>query len=200
METLSYLATFLSLILGLAVANVLSRLSAMFKAGRDTDWYYLHTLWAVFLLFLMALEWWVILLWGREGRIGFFVYIFLLAKPCVLSVASDMLFPETIAGRKQDLRAHFWAIRRRYFAVTALYPVLDVVDTLLKGVDHLRELGPIYPTVIILTLIGCYKGFNAAGGARGVGIATTQAVVIGSIAIFVSDYVLTTILLAGSPQ
>jgi len=48
---------------------------------------------------------------------------------------------------------------------------------------------------IILSLIGCYKGFSATGGARGVGVATTQAVVIGSIAIFVLDYILTSILL-----
>jgi phospholipid/cholesterol/gamma-HCH transport system permease protein len=52
---------------------------------------------------------------------------------------------------------------------------------------------------IALTLIGCYKGFNASGGARGVGIATTQAVVIGSVLIFVLDYVLTSFLLLFMP-
>jgi phospholipid/cholesterol/gamma-HCH transport system permease protein len=52
---------------------------------------------------------------------------------------------------------------------------------------------------LILTLIGCYKGYNASGGARGVGVATTQAVVIGSISIFVLDYVATSILLAFLP-
>lgn len=51
----------------------------------------------------------------------------------------------------------------------------------------------------ILAVIGCYKGFHATGGARGVGIATTQAVVIGSISIFVLDYVLTSILLQLEP-
>ena len=53
---------------------------------------------------------------------------------------------------------------------------------------------------VVLSLIGCYKGYNASGGARGVGMATTQAVVIGSISIFVLDYVLTSILLIGAPQ
>lgn len=43
----------------------------------------------------------------------------------------------------------------------------------------------------ILTLVGCYKGFYAAGGARGVGIATTQAVVVSSVMILVADYFLT---------
>jgi phospholipid/cholesterol/gamma-HCH transport system permease protein len=43
----------------------------------------------------------------------------------------------------------------------------------------------------ILTLVGCYKGFYASGGARGVGIATTQAVVVSSVAILIADYFLT---------
>ncbi len=53
---------------------------------------------------------------------------------------------------------------------------------------------------VVLALVGCYKGFNATGGARGVGLATTQAVVIGSISIFILDYVLTTLLLMGVPE
>ncbi len=48
---------------------------------------------------------------------------------------------------------------------------------------------------VVIAVVGCYKGFNAQGGARGVGIATTQTVVIGSVAIFVLDYVLTSLLL-----
>lgn len=47
---------------------------------------------------------------------------------------------------------------------------------------------------LILSLIGCYKGFNTRGGAEGVGRATTEAVVLSSIAILVSDYFLTAIM------
>lgn len=52
---------------------------------------------------------------------------------------------------------------------------------------------------LVLALIGCYKGYHAGGGARGVGVATTQAVVIGSISVFVLDYVLSAILLMHMP-
>jgi phospholipid/cholesterol/gamma-HCH transport system permease protein len=40
-------------------------------------------------------------------------------------------------------------------------------------------------------MVGCYKGYYASGGARGVGVATTQAVVYGSVLILVADYFLT---------
>ncbi len=42
-----------------------------------------------------------------------------------------------------------------------------------------------------VALISCFRGYRAEGGARGVGIATTQAVAIGSISIMVLDYFLT---------
>jgi phospholipid/cholesterol/gamma-HCH transport system permease protein len=46
----------------------------------------------------------------------------------------------------------------------------------------------------ILTMVGCYKGYYASGGARGVGLATTQAVVYGSVLILVADYFLTALM------
>jgi phospholipid/cholesterol/gamma-HCH transport system permease protein len=47
---------------------------------------------------------------------------------------------------------------------------------------------------LVVALIGCYKGFYASGGARGVGEATTSSVVSSSIAILFIDYVLTLVL------
>jgi phospholipid/cholesterol/gamma-HCH transport system permease protein len=43
----------------------------------------------------------------------------------------------------------------------------------------------------IITLMGCYNGFNSKGGAQGVGAATTNAVVSASILILISNYLLT---------
>ena len=47
---------------------------------------------------------------------------------------------------------------------------------------------------LILSLVGCYKGFNTSGGAAGVGRATTQYVVISSVSILISDYFLTAVM------
>ncbi len=47
---------------------------------------------------------------------------------------------------------------------------------------------------VIIALISCYKGFNAQGGAQGVGQATTGAVVIASVLILISDYFMTAML------
>ncbi|MFH1076528.1 MAG: ABC transporter permease [Pseudomonadota bacterium] len=44
---------------------------------------------------------------------------------------------------------------------------------------------------LILSVVGCYKGFYTKGGAEGVGKATTEAVVLSSVSILISDYFLT---------
>jgi phospholipid/cholesterol/gamma-HCH transport system permease protein len=43
----------------------------------------------------------------------------------------------------------------------------------------------------ILTSIACYRGYNAKGGAKGVGEATTNAVVTSLLAILISDFFIT---------
>ena len=47
----------------------------------------------------------------------------------------------------------------------------------------------------IVSAISCRHGFFANGGARGVGVATTRAVVQSSVSILVANYLLTQLLL-----
>ena len=47
---------------------------------------------------------------------------------------------------------------------------------------------------VIIAMVGCYKGFNAGGGAEGVGRATTEAVVVSCISILIADFFLSIVL------
>ncbi len=49
---------------------------------------------------------------------------------------------------------------------------------------------------VLITLMGCYQGYNSKGGAQGVGQATTSAVVAASVLILAFDYVLTELFFA----
>jgi len=48
---------------------------------------------------------------------------------------------------------------------------------------------------LIITLLGCFNGYNSRGGAQGVGMATTNAVVYASVLILFFDYFLTELFL-----
>lgn len=58
---------------------------------------------------------------------------------------------------------------------------LDVVSGLVKAAVF----------GFIVTLMGCYHGYMSRGGAQGVGIATTNAVVSSAILILVANYIIT---------
>ncbi len=47
---------------------------------------------------------------------------------------------------------------------------------------------------LIMAVIASYRGFYATGGVRGVGVATTKAVVASSVLVLISDYVMTTLM------
>ena len=47
----------------------------------------------------------------------------------------------------------------------------------------------------LISAVGTYIGYNTKGGAKGVGVSTTKAVVISSVLIFVADYIVSALFL-----
>ena len=77
---------------------------------------------------------------------------------------------------------------------------LNRIETLVQLKDLTDGLGKSAVIGFVVILISAYRGYSAKGGARGVGIATTQAVVGGLVAIFFIDYIYTAISLSGPQQ
>ncbi len=48
---------------------------------------------------------------------------------------------------------------------------------------------------LAVALIACYQGYNASGGAKGVGLATMRSVVTSSVAVLIIDFVMTDVLI-----
>src|SRR5437868_1916081 len=76
---------------------------------------------------------------------------------------------------------------------------LNRMQYLVEVHDLTNGLGKSAVIGFVVILIAAFRGYKAEGGARGVGIATTQAVVGGLVAIFAIDYVYTAITLS-NPQ
>jgi phospholipid/cholesterol/gamma-HCH transport system permease protein len=77
---------------------------------------------------------------------------------------------------------------------------LNRMQYLVEIKDITNGLGKAMVIGFVVILIACYRGYRTSGGARGVGIATTQAVVGGLVAIFAIDYIYTAISLSGPQQ
>lgn len=114
-----------------------------------------------------------------------------------------LIVPRVIAGVLMlpvlTIVADFTGIIGGYFVGVHLLHI--PAGIFMKNITAIVDLNDIYNGLVkaavfglILSLIGCYKGFNTRGGAEGVGRATTQAVVLSSVTILVSDYFLTAIM------
>jgi phospholipid/cholesterol/gamma-HCH transport system permease protein len=77
-------------------------------------------------------------------------------------------------------------VDKGYF-ITNIDWYLDI-DDVVQGIIKAGVFG------LTLSTIGCYQGYNARGGAQGVGVATTRAVVQSCVAILILDYFVTDIL------
>ena len=64
------------------------------------------------------------------------------------------------------------------------------VDDVVSGLAKAAMFG------LLITLMGCFHGYRSRGGAQGVGVATTSAVVTASVLILAFDYVLTELFFA----
>lgn len=85
-----------------------------------------------------------------------------------------------------------WLVAVRVLGFNAHVYIRNTVDFLQSG-DVISGMIKAAVFGFIVALMGCYHGYNASGGARGVGRATTHAVVSAAILIFASDYLLTTL-------
>ncbi len=85
-----------------------------------------------------------------------------------------------VAVTELNLSSHVY-----YRSVVNFVQISDVIDGLIKSAAF----------GFLFVSIACYKGLNARGGTEGVGRATTEAVVTGSIFILISDFFLTKFLI-----
>jgi hypothetical protein len=65
--------------------------------------------------------------------------------PTILYLASMLLFPrEGSIDESVDYKTHYYANHRAFFAIFSMFTVVDVIDSLLKGIPHFLALGMPY--------------------------------------------------------
>lgn len=137
----------------LGITRLLTGIDKILERRDKVQNYWVHILWSVNVLLYMTLNWWVLFRWEPWQDWNFPLFIFLLLTPTVSFLLSVILFPDPL-DEKMDFKQHFCEDHRWFFALAALLPSLDFVDTLLKGIPHLLAQGPIYlVTIALLTAL-----------------------------------------------
>jgi len=114
-----------------------------------------------------------------------------------------LVMPRILAGILMlpvlTIVADFIGIMGGYFVGVRL---LDINSGIFMArIYEMVKLGDIFNGLIksacfglILSAVSCYKGFYTTGGAQGVGRSATQAVVVSTVSIFISDFFLTAVM------
>jgi hypothetical protein len=147
MDAFSYISIVPSIIIALGITRLLTGVGKILERRGKVKNYWVHNLWAFNLFLYMALNWWIMFRWEAWLQWSFPLFMFLLLTPTVLFLQSVILFPDPFQ-EVMDFKDSFYDDHRWFFTLAAIVPLLDFVDTLLKGVPHLLAQGPIYLVTI----------------------------------------------------
>jgi hypothetical protein len=156
MDPFEYVCVLTSIVAGLAVARLVGGLGQLIQTWKRTPGYWVHALWMVNTLMTVIITWWVQYRWRTIEQWTLFLVLWLLAAPINLYLASALLFPNEQEGERiTSWRWHYFEHRRGFFLLVAMNFAIDLVDTLLKGWEHFRSLGPLYAGSMLLFIVLC---------------------------------------------
>lgn len=148
----NYVMVLVSIVIGLAITHLLQGVARIVQHPGREKTYWIHLVW-VGATFLGAIFWW----WW-QFRLAtqvwtFQLYGFVVAYAVLIFVRSAMLFPADLEGY-DGYKDYYYSRRAWLFGLAVLQVVVDLVDTLLKGVAHFLSLGPIYMAASAAMLAG----------------------------------------------
>jgi len=168
MEMFNYVMVLASVIIGLGITHLLMGVAGILQHPGREKVYWVHLAW-VAATFLRAIFWW----WfefrlSKTAEWTFTLYVFVLAYAFLIYLWCALLFPRDLAGY-DGFKDYFYSRRRWFFGLGLAAQVIDVADTLLKGLGHFRSLGPSYPFAIaavsVLFLIAMFTRSERYHGA-----------------------------------
>ena len=94
MDPFSYIIVLTSIILGLGVARTVGGLGHLLQTRKRRRNYWVHALWMLTLLLLMALVWFVAYRWRANENWTFFLFVWLMLAPTIFYLIASLLFPD----------------------------------------------------------------------------------------------------------
>ncbi len=130
MDEFSYLSVLLSIIIGLAVTQLLTGMRGQMLARARVRGFWPSQLWAATFLVISTQTWWAMFDLRDRHDWVFAAFAILLAQTIALYLLTGLVYPDFPAEGTVDLRAHYFAQRIHFFTLAAIAPVLSVARDL----------------------------------------------------------------------
>jgi hypothetical protein len=143
LDLFEYITVLTSIIIGLGLAHLLKGLAQLVQHPGRYKPYWVHLLWVGFMFLNLIFFWWWEFALVEIEVWKFRDYAFVILYAVILYLLCAMLFPSDLDD--YDGYADYFLSRRIwFFGLFAVSNVVDVYDTMLKGMDHFSELGVAY--------------------------------------------------------
>ena len=153
MSQFEYVAVLVSIIVGLALTQILRGVGRMVTAKDGPRPYWVHLVWTLYLFQLLVLFWW----WEFQlGTVDWslWLYIVVIIYATLLFFISLVIQPSD-TGQITSYKDYFFSNRRWIFGLLIAIWLWDYVDTYSKGASHFASLGTEYLIYNTGQLIAC---------------------------------------------
>lgn len=155
MDEFSYLSVLLSIILGLAVAEILGGYRRLLQARGRVVLYWPSLLWSFVLLIIYAQTWWAMFGLRSHHHWTFAGFAIVLLHMILLYMLAGLALPDIAPGEAIDLRANYFS-QRAWFCGIAL-------GTIAVSLAKDLILGSALPDTMNLAFHMIFAGFAIAG-------------------------------------
>lgn len=143
-EVFVHVRIIVGMVLGLGLARLVTGLTRFVQHPKRERIYFVHIGWVFFLLLAIIHFWWYEFRLSALHNWTFVIYFFLIFYAMLFVMLSAMLFPDRMDEYK-GFEDYLQSRRRWFYGLLASIFAVDIVDTLIKGVEHFRALGIEYP-------------------------------------------------------
>jgi hypothetical protein len=134
MDAFSYLSVLLSIILGLAITQLLTGFRGIVLARTRVRLFLPSLLWAVVLVAINVQAWWAMFQLRIRPVWTFSAFAIVLLEPILLYLMAALVLPDFPPGETVELRTHYFDHQRIFFGLGAALPAVSMAkDLVLTG-------------------------------------------------------------------
>lgn len=155
MDAFSYLSVLLSIILGLAMQQILQGYRALILSDAKIGKGWIAIAWSVLLLLFVTQAWWASFGLRTREHWGFLQFAVILLQMALLYMMAGVILPDVHSGEAVDLDAHFERHRKAFYGFLIAVVVTSLLkDLLLDGRWPLAGNLAFHLTVIVASSLG----------------------------------------------
>lgn len=159
MSSFEFLSVLISVVVGLAIANMLNGIGRLIYRFKDLKMSVSFVAWSVFLFLYLVIYWWTVVFgWQEWEHWNLLVFLFILIYGVLLFLLSVVLFPTELPDSWEP-GEHLIKMRRWFFGIFAILIGVEVMDSWLK--DHLEQFSIGYYLMIATWAVAAAVGLSS---------------------------------------